>query len=142
MKPSLTLYFDGGCPLCLMEIEELRKLSQDGRLAFVDANAEDFAASYPHIDRRAALAKLHGETDDGRMLYGLDVTVAAWSAVGKHRWLRILRWPVLRYMADAGYWLFARYRAPIAWMLTGREHSPCSAENCSSGDDSNFGPSS
>ncbi|MCG8414785.1 MAG: DUF393 domain-containing protein [Pseudomonadales bacterium] len=142
MKSSLTLYFDGDCPLCLMEIEALKKLSEDGRLSFVDVNSVDFAADHPHIDKAAALAKLHGMTNDGRMLYGLDVTVAAWSAVGKHRWLRILRWPILRYIADAVYWLFARYRAPIAWMLTGRKHGSCAAENCSPGDDSSFGSSS
>lgn len=138
---TFTIYFDGACPLCLMEIQELRRLNKDGSLLFVDVNLPDFAENYPHIDKQSALARLHGESGDGQMLYGLDVTVAAWSAVGKHRWLKVLRWPIVSIFADAGYRFFARYRAQIAWLLTGRCHIDCSDGSCVANDDSNIGSS-
>ncbi len=129
MNPSLTLFFDGRCPLCMAEINELKKLDRNGSLSFVDVNSDSLSKNHSYIDKESALSMLHGITGDGQMLFGLDVTVAAWAAVGKHRWLQILRWPIIRYVADAAYWLFARYRSQISSLVMGRR-TVCSSDNC------------
>lgn len=126
---TLTLFYDSYCPLCAQEMDELRRLdsrSQNPRLAFEDIHADDFQSRYPEIDPVAADRILHARYDDGRMIYGLDVTHQAWRLVGKKRWLALLRWPVLRWFADMGYRFFARNRYGISFLLTGRRRcEPC-----------------
>lgn len=110
---TLTVFHDGQCPLCRMEIQALKKRDQHNRLRFEDIHAADFVKRYPHISRERADERLHGQLADGQMLYGLDVTVAAWQRVGSHRWLAITRLPILRQITDLVYLGFARIRHPL-----------------------------
>jgi len=116
----LTLFYDGQCPLCLAEMRQLKAFNSHGHLEFVDVNSDDFSQVYPHIDKIQASRILHGQLDSGELLLGLDVTYRAWSLVGKHRWLAILRWPILKWVADMFYRIFARYRYQISYWLTGQ----------------------
>ncbi|EMR13405.1 putative thiol-disulfide oxidoreductase DCC [Methylophaga lonarensis MPL] len=111
---QLTLFYDGRCALCMREIIQLMQLDAAGRICFEDIHADDFADRYPDIDPVEADRRLHGKLNNGTMIYGLDVTVSAWQLVNKHRWLVILRWPVIKHGADIGYRLFARYRHSIS----------------------------
>lgn len=120
MMIHLTVFYDGQCPLCLAEMRQLQALDQQGRLGFVDINGDDFSKRYPAIDQAQASRILHGQLDTGERLLGLDVTYRAWSLVGKHRWLALLRWPVVKPIADIGYRIFARYRYQISYWLTGQ----------------------
>lgn len=115
----LTIYYDGRCPLCAAEMKQLSEFDAAGRLALEDINARDFHDRFPHIDPVEADRYLHGEYASGEMVYGLDVTQQAWAIVGHHRWLKLLRLPVIRWFADIGYLLFARYRSQISYVLTG-----------------------
>ncbi len=119
-RAELTLFIDSHCPLCAAEVEQLQSLDTAGRLRFVDIHHADFAADWPHIDADEADRRLHAQRDDGSMLYGLDVSAEAWSMVGKHRWLRLLRLPVIRVLSDLAYRVFARYRYAISYLLTGQ----------------------
>ncbi|HEY9051692.1 MAG TPA: DUF393 domain-containing protein [Gammaproteobacteria bacterium] len=117
---NLTIFYDSGCPLCLAEMRQLNNLNKAGRLNFVNLHDDDFSQHYPHINKARANRILHGQLDSGEILLGLDVTCLAWSLVGKHKWLVILRWPVLRWFADAVYLIFARYRNSISYLFTGK----------------------
>ena len=119
---QLTIFYDGQCPLCLAEMRQLKKYDTSAQLVLADLHDADFAVNYPHIDRPRAMRMLHAQLENGAMLYGLDVTCKAWSIVGRHRWLAILRWPLIRKLADIIYLLFARYRSQIAYLLTGKSH--------------------
>lgn len=123
-RAELTVFYDGYCPLCVSEMRQLRKLDDGSgkapRLQLEDIQHCDFAERYPDIDAGAADRILHGRFADGRMIYGLDVTVAAWSLVGRKRWLRVLRLPVLRWFADRAYLLFARHRYTLSYWLIGQ----------------------
>ncbi|RUO62083.1 DUF393 domain-containing protein [Pseudidiomarina insulisalsae] len=90
-------------------------------LAFENIWASDFSQRFPHVDIAEANRILHAQTADGTMLYGLDVTHAAWSAVGRGWLTAPLRWPLLRWLADHGYLGFARYRNRISKLITGKE---------------------
>ena len=74
---------------------------------------DDFEQRFSYIKRKNAMAFLHGQRDNGEMIYGLDVTFAAWQTVGRHSWLKLLQLPVIRFIADLGYRLFAKYRRQI-----------------------------
>ncbi|WP_275069748.1 thiol-disulfide oxidoreductase DCC family protein [Pseudidiomarina insulisalsae] len=123
MATHLTLFYDGGCPLCVREMRHLKALDQarGQNLAFENIWASDFSQRFPHVDIAEANRILHAQTADGTMLYGLDVTHAAWSAVGRGWLTAPLRWPLLRWLADHGYLGFARYRNRISKLITGKE---------------------
>ncbi|WP_028021993.1 thiol-disulfide oxidoreductase DCC family protein [Enterovibrio calviensis] len=136
---TLTVFYDGSCPLCVAEMDQLRALNTQNHLRFEDILAEDFQSRYPTIDPAAASNVLHGllsDTDqlndaDGQLLLGLDVTHKAWSLVGKKRWIAVLRWPVIRWFADRAYLFFARNRYHISYLFTGKSRcEPCSKGAC------------
>lgn len=116
----LTIFYDSYCPLCSAEINQLKAYDSNHRLSFEDIHAVDFAQRYPYIDKVEANKLLHGQLSNGDMIYGLDVTCMAWKAVGKHRWLSILRWPVIRWFSDRAYLFFARHRNTISSLVTGK----------------------
>lgn len=116
----LTIFYDSHCPLCLAEMRHLKKFDRQQRIKLVDLHDETQLQPYPHINRQEAMQKLHAQDETGKMLYGLDVTAAAWSLVGKYRFLKILRWPLLRNISDLLYKFFARYRDSISLLFTGK----------------------
>lgn len=123
---QLIIFYDGGCPLCVKEMRHLKKLDERNHIQFENINEADFAERFPHVNVNVddANAYLHGQLADGRMIYGLDVTHAAWREVGKGWLIAPLRWPGIRWLADKIYLGFARHRNRISRLLTGQ--SRCS----------------
>ena len=113
----LTIFYDSYCPLCSAEIDQLKAYDSNHQLSFVDIQAVDLVEHYPTLDKVEANKILHGQLSNGDMIYGLDVTCMAWAAVGKHRWLTILRWPGIRWLSDRAYLFFARHRNKISSLL-------------------------
>jgi len=128
----LTIFYDSYCPLCSAEINQLKTYDSNNQLSFADINAVDFIQRYPYIDKLEANKLLHGELSNGEMIYGLDVTCLAWTTVGKHRWLAILRWPGLRWISDRAYLFFARHRNTISSLLMKKGESTGQQKNCKS----------
>ncbi|MFT2098134.1 thiol-disulfide oxidoreductase DCC family protein [Marinomonas sp. 2405UD66-6] len=116
----LTIFYDGYCPLCTAEMNLLRDLDNQKKLILEDIHAADFSERFPHIDPIQADKILHGQLQNGEVIKGLDVTCLAWKLVGKHKWMQVLRWPVIRLFADLGYLFFARYRHSISSFVTGK----------------------
>ena len=120
-KAQLTIFYDGYCPLCLAEMNKLKRLNTKQQIDFVDIQSEFFFAQYPHLDWNTLNQRIHGYLADGSLISGLDVTYIAWKLVG-FGWLYApLRWPVIRWFADAGYNFFATHRYRISYLLTGKE---------------------
>ncbi len=110
----LTLYFDGACPVCALEMEHLRARDAEGRLAFVDISAPGFDAASLGTTHAALDAALNGRLADGRVLQGVPVLRLAYEAVGLGALWRPTAWGPLRPLADAGYRVFARHRRAIS----------------------------
>jgi len=126
---KLIIFFDGGCPLCVKEMRHLRKLDEKRQITFENITETDFNQRYPAVDVTKANQYLHGQVSSGEMIYGLDVTHAAWSLVGKGWVIAPLRWPVIRCFADKAYLFFARNRNRISKALTGKERcAQCSID--------------
>lgn len=105
-----------------MEMQHLKSHDHKNAIRLIDLHSNELEKSYPFINKQSAMQLLHGQLDTGEMLYGLDVTCKAWTLVGKYRWLSMLRWPLIKPVADIGYRFFARYRETIAYILTGKKH--------------------
>lgn len=126
---TITIYYDSHCPLCMAEMLQLKSYDQQGQICFADLHAENFTDKYPHIDRQKAYDRLHVELENGEILLGLDASCKIWNTVGKHRWLKLLRLPLIKQVSDIFYTLFAKYREPISLLLTGsRRCSSCDIE--------------
>lgn len=127
MPIQLTIFYDGQCPLCVREMKQLKRLDQHNQIAFEDILADDFRERFPQIPVPEANRILHGINEHGEMLYGLDVTHAAWSLVGRGWLTAPLRWPLIRWVADKIYLYFARNRYTISKIFTGKAR----CERCS-----------
>jgi len=125
---QLTIFYDSHCPLCMMEMQHLKKCDLENRIKLVDLHTNELEQLYPHIDKELAMKKLHAQMDSGEKIYGLDVTCKAWTLVGKYRWLSVLRLPLIKPIADLMYRFFARYRGTLAFLITGKKH--CDSNQC------------
>ncbi|MEM5531078.1 DUF393 domain-containing protein [Pseudoalteromonas arctica] len=124
----MIIFYDGNCPLCSTEMQQLKHADNKNLITLEDLNASDFSERYPYIDKDKAMNYLQAQKQSGEMIYGLDVTYEAWKIVGKHSWLKILRLPIIRFFADCGYLLFAKYRHPISRFLM--PNTQCSNGQC------------
>ncbi|QIR13687.1 thiol-disulfide oxidoreductase DCC family protein [Shewanella aestuarii] len=125
---ELTIFYDSACPLCSNEMAQLKQHDPLHKIHLEDLNAPDLAERYPQLDLAKANTILHGLTADGRMILGLDVTAMAWGLTGKHCWIKLLRLPLIKPVADKAYLAFAKNRYQISYLLTGKQR--CETGSC------------
>jgi predicted DCC family thiol-disulfide oxidoreductase YuxK len=77
-RPRLTVWFDGGCPLCRREIALIRRLDSRGAIDFVDVASDQ--GNCP-IDRAELLARFHAREEGGPLLSGAAAFAAMWRSI-------------------------------------------------------------
>jgi predicted DCC family thiol-disulfide oxidoreductase YuxK len=119
----LRVLFDGECPLCVAEINALRRRAErraaggTPAVLFVDIAAPEYrAADHGGVSYEAAMASIHALTPDGRVLRGVQVFSAMYDAVGLGWLMAPTKWPRLAALAERTYEYWAQRRL---W-LTGR----------------------
>jgi predicted DCC family thiol-disulfide oxidoreductase YuxK len=119
---QLEVFYDGACPLCLKEVQFLRKADPKGRIHFVDIASESFRPSDfgPSMDQ--FMAEIHGRLPDGSWVQGVEVFRRIYGLLGLGPLVWCTRLPLISGILDAAYRLFARNRL----RLTGR----CSTTSC------------
>jgi predicted DCC family thiol-disulfide oxidoreductase YuxK len=121
---EVEVFFDGDCPLCVREIELLRKLDNGkGAIRFTDIQAADFAPEALGLTFSHLMRRIHGRLPDGELIEGAEVFRRLYAAVGFRRAVAVSRWPGVSQLLDVGYTVFAKNRL----RLTGR----CTDEVCS-----------
>lgn len=119
---DLTVYYDGGCPLCRAEIGHYRRSRGAERLAFVDVSGEGPAPG-PDLDRAAALRRFHVRGRDGHLIDGAAAFARVWLTLPGWRWLgrllslRVFRRQPLLVPAEAAYRLSLPLRPFLARIL-------------------------
>lgn len=101
---TLTVWFDGACPLCTREIALMRRLDKAEQIDFIDVTGAD--ASCP-IDPALLLARFHAR-EDGVLLDGAAAFAAMWRAIPLLRplgllarnaqVLRVMEWAYVRFL--------------------------------------------
>ncbi len=120
-KPmEIEVFFDGGCPLCLREINFLKRRDRHGRIKFTDLDASDFSTESCGKTYDELMAKIYGRLSDGTWITGVEVFRRLYSAVGFGPLVMLTRLPVISQIMDLGYHLFAK--KPIA--TDGAMHGP------------------
>ena len=126
MQKSFEVFFDGDCPLCLREINMLRKLDRKERIEFTDIAAQDFDPSDIGLDMQTLMDRIHGRLPNGDLVEGVEVFRHLYAAVGFGPAVALTRLPGLSHGLDLGYRVFAKNR--LKW--TGRcADGVCSASS-------------
>lgn len=118
-RDSLTIFYDGKCPLCSLEMQKLKRHDSHNKINLIDLHQMEFNKQYPDINIEKALAILHGNYR-GKQLLGLDVTHRAWTLVGKGWLVAPLQWPVVKQLFHLCYLILAKYRYPISHFIAKR----------------------
>ena len=129
-QDTLTVLYDGGCPLCRREIAHVRGLAEQregSALCFIDiSQAEGMAGA----EREALLARFHVQRSDGSRLSGAAAFTAMWSRLPGWRWLaRLAQLPGMPTLLEWAYRAFLRLRPGLQWLARRWEASPPAATN-------------
>lgn len=121
-KPSwqIKLLYDGECPLCLREVNFLKKRDAGrGAIAFVDIADDNYApAEHGGIDYETAMGRIHAILPDGTILQNLAVFRRLYEILGLGWVYTATKWPVIGPLADLVYEIWADWRLA----LTGRSN--------------------
>jgi predicted DCC family thiol-disulfide oxidoreductase YuxK len=114
----IKLLYDGACPLCLREVNFLRKRDAGrGLVAFVDIAAADYCAeANGGVDFETAMGRIHAVLPDGTVIKNVAVFRQVYEILGIGWMYAITKWPVIGSLVDWIYEIWADWRL----VLTGR----------------------
>jgi 3-demethoxyubiquinol 3-hydroxylase len=111
-EQTLSVLYDGACPLCRREIALYRGLRSEQALRFVDVSGE--CALPPGTTREQLLARFHVQRTDGTLASGADAFLTLWAQLPGWRWLaRAGRMPGMAWSMERIYRLFLRCRPAL-----------------------------
>ena len=114
--PKLTIFFDGGCPLCKREVDFLQSKNQKGALSFIDINTSDFSSDLKYgITYKQAMDRIHAMKSDGSVIKDIKVFQEAYSLIGLGWIYAPTKLPILDKFIEFIYRLWAKYRLKITF---------------------------
>ena len=110
---TVTVLYDGACPLCRREISVYRGLTSSQPVSWCDVNQPH--TTLPDQGERADyLARFHVQLGDGTLLSGAAAFVALWSVLPGWRWLaRLGKLPGMLPIMEWAYCKFLRFRPTL-----------------------------
>ncbi|MBC7514128.1 MAG: DUF393 domain-containing protein [Herminiimonas sp.] len=107
---SVTVLYDGACPLCRREVGLYRDLKALQPVAWRDVSAPQCVLP-DGGSRDDYLARFHVQLGNGQVLSGAAAFVALWSVLPGWRWLGLVaRLPGMMPLLEITYRLFLRVR--------------------------------
>ena len=111
IPPLLTVYYDGGCPVCTREIGFYQRRRGAGRVHWVNLAHCTDADLGTDLSRAAATARLHARKPDGQLVSGARAFAALWQALPAfHLVGRVAALPGVVHGLDWGYRGFLKVR--------------------------------
>ena len=113
---TLTVMFDGACPLCRREIGLYQSLTPLENVAWLDVSGT--SATLTPADQARYMARFHVRQKDGTLLSGAAAFVALWLTMPGWRWLgRFGRLPGVTPLLELAYRGFLHLRPTLQrWM--------------------------
>ena len=126
---KLTIFFDGGCPLCRREVDFLQSRNQKGHLGFVDINSSDFSLDLKYgITYKQAMERIHALKIDGSIIKDIKVFQEAYGLIGLGWIYAPTKLPILDKFIEFIYGLWAKYRLKITFRSS--IEKLCSERDC------------
>ena len=115
---KIKLLYDGACPLCVREVNFLKRKEGDrGLIKFVDIAAEDYdSTDNADIDFEAAMGRIHAVLPNGEIVRDVEVFRQIYNILGIGWIYAVTKLPIVVSLADLLYGVWADYRL----LLTGR----------------------
>ena len=111
--PTLTIYYDGSCPLCRREIAFYRHQAATAPLEWVDVSAST-ATLGADLSCEAAMRRFHVRDANGQLLSGGAAFARLWRALPGWRVLGwCFAWPPLSWALEAAYRAFLPVRPKL-----------------------------
>lgn len=111
---TLTLFYDGKCPLCQAEIRFLSSRNEAGLLNFIDIHSTRYDPLSIGVTCEQALAAMYAQYEDGSIIHGVAVFPEAYCRAR----LSFLAWlfsrKTLQPSLEVAYRFFARNRHQIS----------------------------
>ncbi len=116
---KIKLLYDGECPLCVREVNFLKRRDAGrGLVAFVDiADINYNPETNAGIDFETAMGRIHAILPDGSILKNVEVFRRIYETLGMGWIYAITKLPIIGFIADKIYAIWADFRLA----LTGRE---------------------
>ncbi|XP_015202768.1 uncharacterized protein [Lepisosteus oculatus] len=127
IKATVTVLYDGECPICVKEIKCLQYLQQrqQGKVEFIDISQKDYdGMKYGGITYEVAMEQMHVIDEKDKVHCGVPAFKVMYTAVGLAWLAHFISLPGIRSLMDKAYSVFAKNR--LKW--TGRES--CSKGTC------------
>jgi predicted DCC family thiol-disulfide oxidoreductase YuxK len=115
---QIKLLYDGECPLCLREVNFLKRRDAGrGLVAFVDIADERYTPEdHGGIDFETAMGRIHAVLPDGTVIKNVEVFRRVYETLGMGWVYAATKLPVIGFIVDALYGIWADLRLA----LTGR----------------------
>ena len=110
------VFYDGLCPICVREIEMLRRKDRDHRIRFTDFASEEIVDLDKEYDYDRLMSRIHGRFPNGEVIHGPEVFRQLYSRIGFRKLVFLSRIPPLSWMIAIAYLVFAKLRL----RMTGR----------------------
>ena len=108
---EIEVFFDGACPLCMREIQMLRRKDRKQRIRFTDIADRGFDAATIGIPWATLMDRIHGRLPDGTLVEGVEVFRRLYAAVGFNSVVAATRLPLVAPLLELSYRLFAKKQA-------------------------------
>ncbi len=113
---KLTIFFDGGCPLCKREVDFMQSRNKKGYLRFIDINSSDFSLDPKYgITYKQAMERIHALKSDGSVINDIKVFQEAYSLIGLGWIYSPTKLPIFDKLIDFVYRFWAKYRLKITF---------------------------
>jgi predicted DCC family thiol-disulfide oxidoreductase YuxK len=100
---NLTVYYDGSCPLCRLEIGHYQCQRGAEKIDFVDVSDPNIPVG-GDLDRKAAMARFHVRESDGQLFSGAEAFARIWQRLPSWHWAaRLARVPGVARVLELAY---------------------------------------
>ena len=113
---KLTIFFDGGCPLCKREIYFLQSRNKKGYLSFIDINTSDFYLDLKYgITYKQAMERIHALKSDGSVIKDIKVFQEAYNLIDLGWIYAPTKIPIFDKFIEFIYRIWAKYRLKLTF---------------------------
>jgi predicted DCC family thiol-disulfide oxidoreductase YuxK len=112
---KIKLLYDGDCPLCLHEVNFLRKKDNGrGLVAFTDIADDNYSpGDNGGVDFATAMGRIHAVKADGTVINNVEVFRQVYDVLGIGWIYAPTRWPILGPLVDWAYGVWAHWRLAV-----------------------------